>query len=262
MSDECPLAGRRIVITRAREQSSELERKLGELGAEVIAVPTIEIVPPESYAPLDAALRAIASYEWLVVTSANAVRVLGERIRVLDLRVEQLQHLRFAAVGPATATAVEKLGFTVTVMPERYVAESLAEALRERTRGQRVLLVRAQVARDVVPETLRASGAAVEVVDAYRTIVPAGAVALVKEIFWPGNNVPDAVTFTSSSTVNNFFAVMEQADVAIPQKLKAVSIGPITSATLRSYGWVPAIQAALSTVDGLVSACVALLSRL
>ena len=131
---------------------------------------------PDSYVPLDAALRLPQQFHWLVVTSANAVRVIGERLAALALDVQPLAQLRCAAVGPATAEAMRSIGLTVALMPERYVAEALAEALTDRARGQRVLLVRAAVARDVVPDALKAAGATVTVVDAYRTVVPADAV--------------------------------------------------------------------------------------
>ena len=150
-----PLAGRRIVVTRAERQSGGLRERLERQGAEVLLLPTIQIVPPHSYAPLDAALRLPQQFHWLVVTSVNAVRVIGERLTALGLRVESLAQLRCAAVGPSTAEALRGLGLAVEVVPERYVGEALAAALANRVRGQRVLLVRAAVARDVVPQSVQ-----------------------------------------------------------------------------------------------------------
>jgi uroporphyrinogen-III synthase len=171
-----PLAGRRIVVTRAARQSDGLRERLERQGAEVLLLPTIEIAPPESYAPLDDALRQARDFDWLVVTSANAVRVIGERLAELALSVESLVHLRCAAVGPSTADAMRELGLVVDVVPERYVGEALADALADRVRGQRVLLVRAAAARDVVPDALVVADASVTVIDAYRTVVPPDAV--------------------------------------------------------------------------------------
>ena len=178
-----PLAGRRIVVTRAARQSGGLQERLEQQGAEVLLLPTIEIVPPDSYAPLDDALRQRGEFDWLVVTSANAVQVIGERLDCAGLSSAALTHLRCAAVGPSTAEALRSLGLKVEVVPERYVGEALAGALTDRVRGQRVLLVRAAVARDVVPEALAAAGASVTIADAYRTVVPADAVERARAVF-------------------------------------------------------------------------------
>src|SRR5258708_3040645 len=159
-----PLAGRRIVVTRAAQQSGGLRERLEQQGAEVLLLPTIEIVPPESYAPLDDALRQARDFDWLVVTSANAGRVMDERLTALGLLAKSLAQLRCAAVGPSTAKAVRSMGLAVEVIPERYVGEALADALADRVRGERVLLVRAAAARDVVPEALSAAGATLTVV--------------------------------------------------------------------------------------------------
>src|ERR1700722_795695 len=170
-----PLSGRRIVVTRAQRQSGGLRERLEKQGAEVLLLPTVEISPPESYETLDDALRDGKRFAWLVVTSANAVRVLGERLTEIGLSSESLAHLHFAAVGPSTAEAMRTLGLKVDVVPEQCVGEALADALKDRVRGQRVLLVRAAVARDVVPDALIAAGAQVTVADAYRTVIPADA---------------------------------------------------------------------------------------
>lgn len=249
-----PLAGKRIVVTRTRAQSGSLIEKLEALGAEVLLLPTIEIVPPVSYAPLDAALAQLHAYDWLVVTSANAVRVMGERMRLLGV-ADQLASLKCAAVGPTTGAALQELGLRVMAMPDRYVAEALAVALRGRVQGSRVLLVRASVARDVVPNALRAEGARVEIVEAYRTVMPEGAAAAVRALF-AEEKVPDAVTFMSSSTVTNFCRLLAEAGVAWQPGWKAISIGAVTTAALRQHGWMPASEAAVSTEDGLVEACV------
>lgn len=253
---ELPLTGRTILVTRARHQAGQLSKKLRELGAEVVEIPAIEIVPPDSYEPLDAALRNLSQYSWLIVTSANAVSALRARLAELRLQIECGRHLQIAAVGPATARALGEMGLSVAVTPREYVAESLVEALGERTREQRVLLARAAVARDVIPDALRALGASVDVVDAYRTVIPAESVTAVRTIFAEAGRAPDAVTFTSSSTVTNFAALLAEAGVVAPVSLQAISIGPITSGMLRELGWEPAAEADPHDLAGLVEAVV------
>jgi len=255
-----PLAGRRIVVTRAQRQSGGLRERLEQQGAEVLLLPTIEIVPPDSYELLDGALRLPQQFHWLVVTSANAVRVLGERLAALGLPVQSLAQLRCAAVGPSTAEAVHELGLTVEIVPERYVGEALAAALTDRVRGQRVLLVRAAVARDVVPDALRAAGAAVTVVDAYRTVIPADAVERAQAIF-DAAFLPDAVVLTSGSTVTHLLDVLGEAGITFPGAVRCVSIGPVTSAALHDAGLVVAAEAETASLDGLVHACVRLFAR-
>ena len=254
-----PLAGRRIVVTRAAQQSGGLRERLEQQGAEVLLLPTIEIVPPESYTPLYDALRQAGDFDWLVVTSANAVRVMEERLTALGLGARSLAHLRCAAVGPSTAEVLRELGFAVDVVPERYVGEALADALADRVRGQRVLLVRAAVARDVVPEALRAAGAEVAIVDAYRTVVPADAAGRARAIFG-AELLPDAVVFTSGSTVTHLLDVLRGAGLAFPSQVECVSIGPVTSAALQDAGLVVAAEAETASLDGLIDACVRFLA--
>jgi uroporphyrinogen-III synthase len=254
------LAGRRIVVTRAERQSGGLRERLEQQGAEVLLLPTIEIVAPQSYGPLDDALRDAKEFAWLVVTSANAVRVIEERLAELALPVASLGHLRCAAVGPSTAEALRSMGLAVDVVPERYVGEALAETLADRVRGQRVLLVRAAVARDVVPDTLAAAGARVTVVDAYRTVVPADAGARARAIFG-AEPLPDAVVFTSGSTVTHLLDVLREAGLAFPRDVACVSIGPVTSGALRDAGLSVSAEAEVASLDGLVDACVRLFMR-
>ena len=175
-----PLAGRTILVTRARHQAGQLSEKLRALGAEVVEIPAIEIVPPESYAALDEALGNLSQYQWLIVTSANGVAALAGRLALAGVGVGDFGHLKIAAVGSATERALEKLGLKVAVTPQEYVAESLVEALGEQVDGKHVLLARAAVARDVIPDALRAWGARVDVVDAYRTVIPAESVTAIR----------------------------------------------------------------------------------
>ncbi|MGC2619876.1 MAG: uroporphyrinogen-III synthase [Acidobacteriaceae bacterium] len=247
-----PLAGRTILVTRARHQADRLAEALRAVGAEVVEIPAIAIGPPDSFEELDRALAHLQQYQWLIATSANAVAALRAHLAM----VGAFSHLQIAAVGSATAAALRDWGLAVAVTPAEYVAESLVEALGSRVDGQRVLLARAAVARDVIPDALRARGATVDVVDAYRTVIPEESVTAIRTLFGPDGRVPDAATFTSSSTATNFAALLRSAGVAFPVAMKAVSIGPVTSGTLRGLGWEPAAEADPHDLAGLVGAVV------
>ena len=251
---EEPLSGWRILTTRASRQSGGLARPLRELGAEVIEVPTIEIRPPRSYKALDSALRNIALYDWLILTSVNGVEALFSRLKKLRIQKRKLAHLQIAAIGPATRREVEKNGLKVKVTPEKYVAESVVEALTGKTEGKRVLLVRARVARDVLPTELRKAGAKIDVVEAYETHVPAGAKAKLNRLFAGEESRPDVVTFTSSSTATNFLALLEKDHYHTLREIWLASIGPVTSATLLQAGFKPNIEAVEYTMEGLALA--------
>ncbi len=243
------LHGRRILVTRTREQGSELVSALRVLGAEVLEVPTIRIAPPVSYAPLDTALARIAEYDVLLVTSANTARVLAER-----LPAPWKQQPYTVAIGPATAKALRDCGLRVDLQPEPSVAESVVRELAPGASNKRMLLARAEIARDVLPDSLRAAGARVEVVDAYRTLLDEAAAPRLRKLL-QASAIPDAVTFTSSSTARNFFALLgeENARASLARSV-AISIGPITSATLRELGVEPAAEALRHDVQGLVEA--------
>jgi len=253
-----PLQGKRIVVTRARIQASSLVAALTQLGAEVIELPTIETIPLDSYETLDNALRNIASYKLLIVTSANTVRVLAERLAALNLPPSTLDPPRKVAIGSATARAMREQGIEADLIPDQYVAESLVNALGHQVTGGRILLARASVARDVIPDELTRRGAIVDVIDAYKTVIPDGAVDRMKQVFSSPSNPPNAVTFTSSSTVKNFFTLWREAGFSgIPADLSAISIGPITSETLREFGWEPAAEARHHDVQGLIEILIA-----
>ena len=257
MKSERSLAGRRIVVTRTREQAGTLTDALLKRGARVIELPTIEITPPESFDPLDAALKTINSYQWLIVTSANTVRAIRERLKVLQLDHSVFENTKIVAIGAATGAAVEGAGLAVDILPDQAIGESVVDSLRDKVRGQRILLARASIARDVIPAELAIAGAKVDIVEAYKTTVPSDSVMKMHDNFAPDVKPPDAVTFTSSSTVQNFFRLLGEAEIAsIPKGVSALSIGPVTSATLREHGWEPAAEAAQSDVSGLVEAAV------
>jgi uroporphyrinogen-III synthase/uroporphyrinogen III methyltransferase/synthase len=247
-----PLGGRRVLVTRAAHQSGKLSEELRALGAEPVEVPVLEIRPPADFAPLDRALHSLDSYHWLILTSANTVRALADRAKSLGSPLAAPASLKVAAVGDATAAAARSAGFVVALIPEIYVAESLVECLSGQAAGKRILLARAEVARDIIPDALRAAGATVDVVDAYRNVMPETAPALLREALQKGIH---AAAFTSSSSVTHLAEAARQAGVAFPfPGVAAISIGPITSQTLRALGWEPAAEAKQSDVPGLIAA--------
>ncbi|MGC2162018.1 MAG: uroporphyrinogen-III synthase, partial [Silvibacterium sp.] len=255
VTGSAPLAGKRILVTRTQHQAGQLSVELAKLGAEAIEIPAIEIASPASYEALDAALLGLRRYAWLIVTSANAVRVIRERCSLLNLTAEDFSHLKIAAVGATTARFLEKAGLSASITPKAYVAESLVESLADQARDARVLIVRAAVARDVISNALAEQGAQVDVVEAYRTVVPQSSVEKVAMLF--AGKRPDAATFTSSSTVTNFFHMLHAAGhERQPGEMLAVSIGPITSQTLREHGWEPVSEAEPHDIAGLVAATV------
>lgn len=246
------LAGRRILVTRATHQAGELSEQLRALGAEPVEVPVIEICPPASYEALDAALRRLGSYDWLLFTSMNAV--VPFRVRATDLGVPLSDRkLQIAAIGKSTAQACETiLHLRVDLTPKEYVAESLVSALKDQIASKRVLLVRAAVARDVIPDALRAAGAIIDVADAYRNVLPEAAPAQLRKALAQGI---DAATFTSSSSVTHLAGAAAAAGIAFPfAGVPAVSIGPITSQTLRECGWTPSAEADPHNIPGLIKA--------
>jgi uroporphyrinogen-III synthase len=251
---EEPLSGWRILTTRASRQSGGLAAPLREMGAEVIEIPTIEIKPPRSYNALDAALRNIGNYDWLILTSVNGVEAFFARLKKLRVAPAKLKHLQVAAIGPATQREIERHGFQVAVMPEKYIAESVVEALKGKTEGKRVLLVRAKVARDVLPTELRKAGAKVDVAEAYETHVPSGAKAKLNRLFAHDSSRPDIVTFTSSSTATNFLELLEKDHYHGLREIWLASIGPVTSATMLQAGFKPNIEAVDYTMEGLALA--------
>ncbi len=247
-----PLAGRRVLVSRARQQARALSSRLRELGARVLEIPFIEIRPPRSYRPFDKALRQIADYDWLILTSVNGVQALFARLQKLRMAPQDLSALKIAAIGPATRREIERHGLRVRLMPEEYVAESVVEALRSKVKGKRVLLVRARVARDVIPRELRALGAQVDVIEAYETVVPKASRARLQAALKDAKRRPDLITFTSSSTVRNFVQLWGRKP--LPVGIKFASIGPVTSATLRELGLPVDIEASDYTMAGLVQA--------
>jgi uroporphyrinogen-III synthase len=255
-----PLSGLRVLVGRARHQASELSSGLRDLGAEVLEIPFIEIRKPRSRQPLYAALKNLSVYDWLIFTSVNGVDAFWERLRRLRIRAAHLRRLKIAAIGPATRRAIQQHGFNVDVMPKEYVAESVVKSLRQKVRGKRVLLARAKVARDVIPRELRKAGARVDVVEAYETVVPKTSLRKICAALNDERIRPHVITFTSSSTVRNFLALLRgwrgQHYKRQLRAVKLASIGPVTSSTLRELGLAVNIEATRYTIPGLIDAIV------
>jgi uroporphyrinogen-III synthase len=241
----------RILVGRARPQAGVLSAELRSLGATVIEIPFIEIRKPKSFQPLDSALKKIGDYDWLILTSVNGVDALMQRMSKLHLDKRTLKGVRVAAIGPATQKAIELGGIKVDVVPKEYIAESVVRNLRRRIHGKRVLLVRAKVARDVIPRELRLAGADVDVVEAYQTVVPASSRTRLRIVLKNARRRPHVVTFTSSSTVRNFAQLIGGGKL---DGIRFASIGPVTSSTLRELGLGVDIEAAEFTIPGLVRA--------
>ena len=246
--EKLPLFGQKIVVTRARDQAGTLCGILRQLGAEAIELPTIEIRAASDYGPLDHAIANLPAYDWLIFTSANGVRFFLER---LDAGAGDLRSVRgkICAIGPATREALEQFHLKVDLTAEQYVAEGVLRVLeRFQLAGSRILIARAAVARDLLPNELRHRGAAVDVCEAYRTVQPEGlrerALAILA-------GKPDWITFTSSSTVENLVATVGMEALV---GIQTASIGPITSATLRKNKLAVGLQASIYTVPGLVEA--------
>jgi uroporphyrinogen-III synthase len=247
-----PLAGKRVLVTRAAHQAGKLSEGLRTLGATPVEVPVLEIRPPKNPKAMDEALLSLADYDWLILTSANAVRALVDRALSTGVALLHPSELKVAAVGEATASAARAAGLNVAFVPVSYVAESLINGLKGSSRDEKILLIRAEVSRDLIPDALRAGGAVVDSVDAYRNVMPVAAPEQLREAL---ASQLDAATFTSSSSVMHLAAAARAAGLQWPfAGVPAISIGPITSGTLRELGWEPAIEANPSDIPGLIAA--------
>ncbi|MGE0083802.1 MAG: uroporphyrinogen-III C-methyltransferase [Desulfococcaceae bacterium] len=253
--EDRPLLGKRIVVTRARQQASDLVSRLTEMGADCLECPTIEVVPPEDWRPLDKAIAELSAYDWIVFTSVNGVKFFFERLFALGKDVRALHHMHTAAIGPVTAEKLLNFGLRSDIVPESYRAESVVDAFRkENVSGKKILLPRAAEARPILPVELRKMGAVVDEITTYRTEQARDkADVLIKEL---QSGTVDMVTFTSSSTVKNFKSLLP-ADADLKDLMKGVivaSIGPITSDTARELGFDVQITAESFTIPGLCEA--------
>ncbi len=247
-----PLFGRRIAVTRARVQAGGFAALLEEMGAEVVYAPAIELQPPDSWEPLDRALRALGGFHWLIFTSANGVAFFSRRLDELGGDIRDLQGVRIAAIGPETARAVRQLHLRVDAVPQEYRAERVLDVLGD-VRGRRILLPRAAGAREVLPEELRRRGAEVVEVAAYRNTAPRRDSEQVRQRLAAGEI--HLLTFTSSSTVRNFAALFspEELDRWV-RPVPVACIGPVTAEAARALGLQVVVQPAEYTVRSFAAA--------
>ena len=257
-----PLAGKRVAVTRAPEQAHELTAMLRALGADVIECPAISIAPLEDFAELDGAIERLPRYDWVVFTSANGVQAVVDRLVQPGLSVETLRKRKLAAIGPATAAALERAVRKPDFVPDTYVAEAIVEQIGD-VRGMRILLPRADIARKALAEGLRAGGAQVDEVAAYKTVPGSGSAEMARSL--QAGSV-DAITFTSSSTVRYTLeglgttGLSPERAVELLNRASIVCIGPVTAETARLRGLEVAAVAQEYTIDGLVDALLKLLA--
>ena len=256
-----PLFGKSIVVTRAREQASDIVASFSDLGAEVIQCPTIRIAPLADYSELDAALAAIERYQWIFFTSANGVNFFWQRLAALGFDARKLAHASISAMGPGTAKALAEHGICPDLIPQRFVAESLITDFlaRRQDRTRPILLPRAKEARDILPERLRAEGYQVDVIPCYETLPDASQKARVEELLNEGKL--SCITFASSSTVRNFLKLISADTLCRHPELKLAAIGPVTAQTLQAAGLPCHIQPETYTIKALIEAVACDLSR-
>jgi uroporphyrinogen III methyltransferase/synthase len=252
--NKIPLAGKRILITRARGQSAGFITDLRNLGAEVIEFPTIEIVPPISWRKLDQAIEQLESYDWIIFTSVNGVNFFWQRLSDRGLDPYLPSSLNVCAIGPATAYQLKEKGFLVHYTPKEFIAEAILKGFEKMAiKGKRILLARSKVARNILPKGLRKMGAEVDVVEAYRTVKTKGGSKRLTKLLIDGGI--DAITFTSSSTVNHFVQLLKKED--LKKLLKGIAIaciGPVTARTAKKWGMRVYIQPKQYTIPALTRA--------
>lgn len=246
--DSRPLFGKRVLVTRSREQASDLSSLLGDLGAEPVEFPVIETQPPADFQEIDSAISRLDSFDWIIFTSVNGVKSVVDRLFETGKDVRAFGKAKLCAIGPATANELKHNSLRVELMPKKYVAESVLEEIGD-VSGKRILLPRADIAREVLPEQLRARGAQVEEIVAYRTVLAQPSNGDVKKMF--EQKEIDMVTFTSSSTVRNFVSLAKGADL---EGVRVACIGPITAQTANEAGLKVDILTDEYTIPGLVAA--------
>jgi len=249
-----PLWGQRVLVTRSRNQASVFSEMINDLGGEPIEFPTIDIVPPDDYTPLDMAITRVTEFDWIIFTSVNAVQSFYERLLLNKMDFRQLNGIRICAIGPKTKEALENYGLLVDYVPGEYRAEAIIEKMQsENLNGKKILLPRADIARKILPESLKSLGADVEEVVAYKTVNGDGKVDEVRNLLI--NNKITIITFTSSSTVKNFVSMFNKDELPkLLQGVKLASIGPITTNTAVELGLDITVEASEYTLDGLLQA--------
>jgi uroporphyrinogen III methyltransferase/synthase len=256
--EQKPLFGKRIVVTRAREQASDFVNLLSELGAECVEFPTIEVIPPPSWKELDRAIQNLETYQWLVFTSVNGVKYFFDRLEHAGRDARTLKGIKLAAIGPKTADAIRSKGVIPDLLPQEYRAEAVVEAFgKQGVKGLRVLLPRAADAREVLPQELEMMGATVEVVEAYRTVMPQGRKDEIRAMLQKGDI--HMVTFTSSSTVSNFMDMFQEEKDQLLKWMNTVTvacIGPVTAKTAEERGLSVQVTPKDYTIEALTQAIV------
>jgi uroporphyrinogen III methyltransferase/synthase len=245
------LFGKRILITRMAEQAAALAEPLAALGAEPLLCPTVEIIPPENFNELDAALAELTNFDYLILTSANAVSAFFTRLRSHGLDTQALASLRIVAVGPKTAEAIAAEGFIADLIPADYRAEGVVELLREQVIGKRLLYPKAALARDLIPAALTAAGGEVVNPVAYASAPPADAADNLRQTL---AGRLDLLTFTASSTVQNFVDLLDAEQLTSARRIPVASIGPLTSETARKLGFRVLIEPTDSTLENMIEA--------
>jgi len=248
------LFGKRILVTRSRSQASDLVSLLEERGAAAIEFPTIKIDPPGSYDQLDKAISGLDKYDWIVFTSVNGVDFFINRLAELQKDIRELKGIKIAAIGPATAKRLKDLHLRVDYIPKEYRAEAIIEGFKDfGVKGKNILIPRAEVAREILPDQLRELDANVDIVTAYRTIMDDSSVDEIKKML--EKRQVDMVTFTSSSTAKNFAKLLDDLDLKeVLKDVTVAAIGPITAQTARDLGFNVDIEAKDYTIPGLVEA--------
>ncbi len=251
-----PLFGKRVLVTRSREQASVLSRKIEQLGGEPWEFPTIDVIEPEDYTPLDTAVSNLAAYQWVIFTSVNGVKYFFNRLRAMKKDVRALNGVKICAIGPKTREALEERGLMVDYVPGEYRAEEIIAGLTGKVKpGDRILLPRADIARRILPEALTEMGAEADEVTAYRTVLGAGNAKLLREML--EQKKINVITFTSSSTVRNFVKLIGADNLTdLLSGVMVASIGPITSNTARELGIDVTVEASEYTINGLIDAIV------
>ncbi|MFZ5652457.1 MAG: uroporphyrinogen-III C-methyltransferase [Bacillota bacterium] len=249
-----PLFGCRVLVTRSRDQASELSRRIEDLGGTAVEFPTITITDPADYGPLDSAAKASSGYSWIIFTSANGVKYFFDRIFKLGMDIRELKGVNICAIGPKTKEKLEGYGIRVEYVPSEYRAEEIAAGLKGRINpGDRILLPRADIARKALVDLLRREGAEVDEVTAYRTVAGGSDSGIVRRMLQDGKI--DVITFTSSSTVKNFVSALGENDInALIKSARVACIGPVTAETARQMGLPVHIEADTYTIDGLMQA--------
>jgi uroporphyrinogen III methyltransferase/synthase len=252
--EEKPLFGKGIVITRPETQAGPFAALLQAQGARTILFPTIKIVPAEDARQMDEAIARVETYDWIIFTSANGVRFFFERLRDRRRDIRDLKGIRICAIGPATADIIEKHGIRVDIVPDEFISEGIVKAFEKfDLNGKKVLLPRAEKAREVIPEGLAKMGASVDIVTAYRTVRSGRDKGQIETLISEGK--VDVITFTSPSTVHHFLAIMGKGH-PLPPAIKIACIGPVTAAAVKEAGMGVDIMQERYTIPGLVDALV------